>query len=361
MRLIPLQSLSGEDLRAWDRLSQRAAEPNPFFERPFVLAAARAFAATGVFLLVVEGDGAGCWGGCLPVVPRRILRRPLLLSAWQHPYSFLGTPLVDSELTEEFAEALVRGVGAPWPGRLLTLQRCADGPVLAAIEAAAIASPRTRVFAERRSERAALERRPEPTYLDGLSPHHRREYGRLRRRLGEELGAEVTVHDRSDSPAAVGEFLRLEASGWKGREGTAMTASGDAELFRRLCEEFASQGRLQMLSLEAGGRVAAMKCNLKAGDALFGFKIAFDEELRRFSPGIQLEVENVDVFHQRSELLTDSCATPTNEMINRLWPDRRTIVKLILGPGGATGWFGNRLLDTAYAIRTRRTAPSTPS
>lgn len=359
MRLIPLQSLSSQDLRAWDRLARRAIEPNPFFERSFLLAAARFLAPAGVFLLVAEYDGG--WYGCLPVVPKGFRGRPLLLRGWQHPYSFLGTPLVDRDLTREFAEELAREAGGRRPGRLLVLRRCSEGPVLAAIEAAVAASPRARILARRREERAALERRPEPTYLDEVSPHHRRELRRLRRRLGEELGAEVTVRERSDDPTAVDDFLRLEASGWKGSEGTAMSASGDAELFRALCGEFANEGRLQMLSLEAEGRIAAMKCNIKAGDVLFGFKIAFDDALRRFSPGIQLEVENVDVFHRRDEQTMDSCATPTNEMINRLWPDRRAIVKLMLGPGGPIGWIGSRALDAAYAIRTRRTAPSTPS
>ena len=40
-----------------------------------------------------------------------------------------------------------------------------------------------------------------------------------------------------------------------------------------------------------------MKCNVSAGDTLFCFKIAYDEELAHYSPGILLEAENVDVFH----------------------------------------------------------------
>jgi len=360
MRLAPLQSLTVDDLHAWEDLAQRAIEPNPFFEPAFVTAAADALGAGDVHLLVE--DRAGRWLGCMPSRITRLLGRPLAVSSWKHPYSFLGTPLVDRDCVDEFAQALAGDVAARRHGRFAMLRRSSDDLVVKAIRAAAKEVRGVRVVREHGDERALLERRPEPSYLDGLRSHHRREIRRLRRRLGEELGGEPTIRDCTEDPAATEEFLRLEASGWKGREGTAMAQSnGSAELFRSLCAKFAASGRLQLLALEAGGRVAAMKCNLSAGDTLFCFKIAFDDELKRYSPGIQLEIENVDLFHQRDELQMDSCAESTNEMINRLWPDRRAIVTLTLGPTGPSGWIGGRVLDAGHAVRTRRNRGSTHS
>jgi CelD/BcsL family acetyltransferase involved in cellulose biosynthesis len=333
IRVTRLADLSTADIAAWDELAGRAVEPNPFFEPAFALAAARAFPNAPAHLLAVEG-GEG-WIGAMPVQFKPRFGGTLrMLRTWDHPYSFLGTPLVDADGVGEFAAAIVECVAERGYSRFAALEGCGEGIVLHALREQAKADPRTTIVYESPHLRAALERRPTDDYLAGMKPRHRRETNRQRRRLGEELGGELEAVDRSDDPAAVEDFLRLEASGWKGRNGTAMAdREADATLLREICTGFGAHGRLQLLSLGTGERPAAMKVNIGAGDTLFCFKIAYDEELSRFSPGILLELDNVDAFHRhRGERLMDSCAQPHNEMINRLWPDRRSISTLVLGP-----------------------------
>jgi CelD/BcsL family acetyltransferase involved in cellulose biosynthesis len=141
--------------------------------------------------------------------------------------------------------------------------------------------------------------------------------------------------DLAGSEEAVRRFLGLEASSWKGRAGTAMLANPDhARFFEEVCDRFARLGRLQLYELRAGERAVAMKCNLVAGPGIFCFKIGHDGDLARFSPGIQLELVNIERFHAGDADWMDSCAAPDNAMINRLWPDRRRIRTLILGRPG---------------------------
>ena len=45
----------------------------------------------------------------------------------------------------------------------------------------------------------------------------------------------------------------------------------------------------------------AMKCNFLSGAGSFAFKIAFDEAFARFSPGVQLEIDNVQAFHEQGK------------------------------------------------------------
>jgi hypothetical protein len=81
-----------------------------------------------------------------------------------------------------------------------------------------------------------------------------------------------------------------------------------------------------------------MKCNFLSGVGAYAFKIAFDESFARFSPGVQLELDNVVAFHERPQLRwMDSCAVARHFMINRLWTDRRTVRTLLLAPGGLRG------------------------
>jgi CelD/BcsL family acetyltransferase involved in cellulose biosynthesis len=354
MRLVPAQSLEPHEVSSWVELAKRAAEPNPFFEPAFVVPAVKHLDTAPPYLLVHEHDGA--WIGCLPVRVTRLLGCRIALSTWRHPYSYIGTPLVDRRYLTDFADALVQHLGDWRNGRFLMLRRAVDGAVVGAIRSAVEASRTARMVFDHTAGRAAVRRRSDPDeYLGGLKPRRLRQMERRRERLADQFDGVLMVTDRPHSPDAVEEFLRLEASGWKGKEGTAMATSGDAEFFRSICREFAQNGRLQLLSLEAEQRALAMQCNISASDILFNFKIAFDEELRSYAPGIQLEIDAIRAFHEeRHEGVMDSCAEPDNEVLNRLWPDRIPIATLVVGPGGPIGRVASRALASVHARRVRK-------
>lgn len=339
--LRPLDELTERDLSAWRELAPSAVEPNPFFEADFVLAAWRHLGRNGVGLLVAE-DADG-WAACLPVhKPARWRRLPIAaLAVWRHPYCFLGTPLVASGRTEAAVSALLDGGLGERRINVLTFDWLGDGgPVAAALERLLNERGISTVRYER-FERASLRRRPEPTYLDDtLRGHRRRELQRMRRALARDVGDPVTTTDRPEDPDALEDFLRLEASGWKGEQGTALASREDhARFFRAVCASFARDDRLQLLELTAGGRPVALKCNLLAEGTVFCFKIAYDAQYARYSPGVQLERETVDLFHGRTSLNSmDSCATPNNQMINRLWPDRRPITTIVVPDRSPLGW-----------------------
>jgi hypothetical protein len=230
----------------------------------------------------------------------------------------------------------------------------AGGPFGDAL-ARAIPAARGRSVTVDRFERASLERRPTLDYLNRtVSPRHRKELRRARRQLQEEVGP-LHVCERAADRLAPARFLELERAGWKGRAGTAMACdSGHASFFVELCHRWAAAGRLQLLALEGDARTVAMKCNLRAGAGIFCFKIAFDEELARFSPGVQLEVSNIETFQGTPAAWMDSCAAPDNSMINRLWERRRSLQTLIVCPQGARGALGRGLWRGACAGRDIR-------
>jgi CelD/BcsL family acetyltransferase involved in cellulose biosynthesis len=354
MRRVPVQALTDDDLSAWSALAGRAAEPNPFFEPDFVLAAAESPNAEPPELLVEERDGE--WIACAPVRVTRLLGRPLALSTWNHAYAHVGTPLVDDGHLSQFADALAARLTSGHQARFLMLRQAVDVTVVQAIRAAVERSPRLSILFEHSTERAAVHRRADGVDAPvALKPRRRRELEKRRRKLAEKLGAEPVVIDRSDNAAAVEEFLRLEASGWKGVEGTAMQTAGDADVFRTICDRFGEEGRLQILSLEADEIPLAMQCNIRGDDTLFNFKVAFDERFRTYAPGIQLELDTMRIFQaEREEEVLDSCADPDNELLNRLWPDRRPVITLVVGPSGAAGRAVGRALGTAHRVVRKR-------
>jgi len=156
-------------------------------------------------------------------------------------------------------------------------------------------------------------------------------------------------------------FIELEARGWKGRNASALGSSDSGRtFFTRAARAAARQGRLMMLGLRLAGRWIALKCNFLSGEGSFAFKIAYDEEYARFSPGTLLELENIRRFHARPELRwMDSCADPDHFMANRLWLDRRRLADLVTTTGRAAGDLMVSSLPLLHWMsRTLRRAPA---
>jgi len=340
-RLLRPDEIGPREGERWQSLAARAAEPNPFLERE-LLEPAFGRVAISSRLLVVEQDGE--WRACLPVErQRRWGRLPLpCLVGSRHSYAYLGTPLVAAGEIDATVQALLAASLAARCAVLVLPWIDVSGPVYAAF-LRVLGRAGTGVLRADGFERAALQRGVDDDYIDrAKSPKHVRNLTRQRRTLERAAGAPIACVDRSADPTAPAEFLALEATGWKGRNGTAMACDpAHGAWFEQICASMRAAGRLQMLALEANGSTLAMKCNLVADEGAFCFKIAHDEQYARHSPGVLLEVDAVHCFHEQGRLQwMDSCAEPTNAMINGLWPDRRRLATVLLP---THGWLGRAM------------------
>jgi CelD/BcsL family acetyltransferase involved in cellulose biosynthesis len=357
-----LDDLSPQDIERWRELAADADEPNPFFEPEYVLPAAQWIGGRRLALLVVQA--ADEWSACLPIHrPRRWHRVPLAcVASWHHKYCFLGTPLVrpdrEGSAVATMTRELMRQPGAAFVG----LDALADeGPVRDALRTAIEEGGGEEVRVNEH-QRALVRRRGSAHDYLTLKAKSRRELERKHRRLEDELGAPLETVDRADDSEALGEFLELEASGWKGQRGTAVASlKRDAEFFRTICQSFRERGRLHLLSLQANGRPVAMACNVRAGDGVFCLKIAFDERWRRSSPGAQLVLDHVSWFRREvNAAWMDSCVQPGNELVSRLWPDRRRIVTLALPTKSPTGRMARSAIARAMRYRQGRWGSGEP-
>jgi hypothetical protein len=278
-----------------------------------------------------------------------------VLSTWRHNYSFLGTPLVDPDVVDDAISMMVESFSDLAPGLISLDWVGAGGVVLPSLERR-LASAGLPWRPHAAHVRATIER---TSVADGvprqLSASRRKSLRRRRRRLAESAGGELALRV-DDDDASVERFLAMEASGWKGRTGTAMAArAADAEFFRATCREFAARGRLQILTLGTAQTDVAMQCNVTAGDVVFCFKVAYAEAFAADSPGVQLELDAVDHYlRERTDVAwMDSCAEPDNDLINALWPDRRAIETVVIATGGAVDRTLVRSLPALSAARRR--------
>ena len=291
--ILALDDLSPRDIEGWRTLAAQAAEPNPFFEPEYVLPAAELIGGRRVALLVVRASAG--WAACLPIHrPRRWHRVPARgMATWQHRYCFLGTPLVRADGIESAVGEMTRELMRQRTAAFVGFDSLSDeGPVREALRASVEEEGGEELRVDVH-ERAALRRRATSQGYPNLKAKRRHELARKRRRLEEELGGGLETLDRAQECEAVDQFLELEASGWKGRGGTALASVElDAHFFRTVCRSFRGLGRLHLLSLEANGERVAMACNVRAGEGIFCLKIAFDERWRRYSPGAQLMLDH---------------------------------------------------------------------
>ena len=112
-----------------------------------------------------------------------------------------------------------------------------------------------------------------------LSPHHYREFRRLKRRLADQGVLEHTVaRGPEEIRHGIEAFLALEAAGWKGRERTAMAIDRFRAAFaREAIDRLAEQDLCRIHALTLDGKViAALIVFIEAGVA-YTWKTAYDE------------------------------------------------------------------------------------
>jgi len=328
------------DRAGWDALASRAAEPNPFAERWCLEAGLAAFDPGGRIQLATLMSG-GKLVGVLPLVRRwNYERYPLPnLGNWLHANAFCGVPLVAAGHEHTFWRELLGWADTRAQAALfLHLEALpSGGPLYAALRDVCVAEGRPGAVVHR-LDRALLASDLTPqTYFDAsMSGKKRKELRRQFARLSE-LGA-VAVRRSTDGGELgdwIAQFLALERSGWKGAEGSALACDpAKAMFFRQALEGGAARGRLERLTITLDGAPIAMLANFFTPPGVYSFKTAFDERLARYSPGVLLQRENLDLLAREGIAWADSCAAADHPMIERIWREKRTIVRASIAIGG---------------------------
>ena len=77
-----------------------------------------------------------------------------------------------------------------------------------------------------------------------------------------------------------------------------------------------------------------MLTSFRSGRGVFTFKIAFDEDYSRYSPGTLLMLKAIGAFLRDERVdWVDSCAVPGHPMIDHIWAERRTMSSMLVTTG----------------------------
>lgn len=341
-------------------LSRRAIEPNVFFDPQFLAPAMPRLDDRKVRLMVVR-DEKGSRSRLRLLMPFSVERSAFIggvptIRAWTHPFGPLGTLPVDGDDPAETLTSFLSTLTRPelgLPDVLVVPDVRLEGPMATALLAVAKEARLPTAIANTNS-RAALIKRKDASLPSTLSGRRRREVARQARRLAETGRVSVDTARRPDEVRlALEDFFTLEASGWKGRQRTALIIDRYRSAFaREAINALAQDGRVRIYTLKAGDRpVASLVVLVDRGEA-YTWKTAYDEAFAATSPGQQVVAAATrEMLVDPAITRADSCTVPDHFVMNRFWPDRIAVGTLIVGLTAETG---GRVQKVARGLETMR-------
>lgn len=254
-------------------------------------------------------------------VRRSVGRVPLWL--WEHPthpHLVLGEPLIDKkwanpDLFLRLIRILNQHSRLPWDA--LHFPNLLDDSVAMRTLRA---HPLPLMHQEQIDENMFFPCSDMPAALAHCSGQFKRNLGRQGRKLAQRGSVTLTLARQGpELEAAFADFLRLEASGWKGGEGKASAINLHPHLlgfYRALKDRFSPTRNCLISLLQLNGVTIAAQFCLQSAGTLYILKMAYDEAWHAEAPGGQLLYK----------LLEYCCSEPEIHQLN-----------LVTGPAWARG------------------------
>ena len=332
-------------------LAERSLEANPFFLPEFLGPAIEALGVKGLKLATFSDRDDLRFFAPVVASPGGLIAGAKL-RVWTHSYAPLGSPLMEREVAPQVADSLIKYLRTSERTLFSIPDLPLRGPAAKALRGAA---ERRGFWTEAgRNQRPILDAEGEDgsdAFDRMVSQRRRRELWRQLRRLCEAGAVSImTARTASEIDAAFNMFVALEASGWKGRRGTAMRRSRAIHQFGHLAvTQMAQSGQAAIDVMRVGERAVAALIRLESVGLSVPWKIAYDESFAAYSPGKQLMCDATrrwleDPWVKR----VDPVCEEGNRLVTSLWTGREPYGTLLLSPNRWT--IGARLRAAAMNI-----------
>jgi CelD/BcsL family acetyltransferase involved in cellulose biosynthesis len=191
------------------------------------------------------------------------------------------------------------------------------------------------------------EKAAQPPWLAGTRPKFRSHLRRAKRQL-EEQGTLALKHYGTADPVALEKFYALEASGWKGEEGTAIKCDPRTrQFYDAIAQAAAHDGYLSLDFLELNGKPIAGHFGFNLRGRYFLAKAGYDEAFRRHGPGQLLVNEILNQTPERGLREFDFVGPATWDE-SRWASSRRTNYRVFIF---RKNWYGELLYELRISVR----------
>jgi CelD/BcsL family acetyltransferase involved in cellulose biosynthesis len=282
-------------IEQWRTLASEGSYGEPFFQPEWFDAYTRAFADRERSQLITAHAGDRIVG-VLPVVHKKhffgkIPARTLSGLSGIHSSRFdvIHDTLLSNVITSSMWESLKRE--REWTV-LELLDVPEDGASHQILKEALLDGFLGCTWSTRRMPLMQLNSRDPFAHCPATSRTFRHRLASKNRKLAERHP--LTLHSHSDlNHSALDDFFSLESKGWKGTNKSAIMCSPQTlQFYRSVAQEAANRGYLKIYSLERNGTPISMHLGFQMRNRYYAPKVAYDEELSRYSPG-QILVERV--------------------------------------------------------------------
>lgn len=124
-------------------------------------------------------------------------------------------------------------------------------------------------------------------YYSALSKNMRGNLRRAENKLRQMVELEMDVLEGVEATAGfLNDFMPVEASGWKGRSGSAIGKSTElTDFYTTLTERLSRSGMLRWECLYGDRKLIAANLCVRFGGTIVIWKLGYDEDFRKYSPG----------------------------------------------------------------------------
>lgn len=330
----------------WLQLAERAVEPNPYYGPAYLLASARYLAAENECRIVLVWDLriSRELVGFFPLAVKGLRQgfaHPVC-DLWRDCVTGVNVPLISGDAVETIWTCFLKFVARhpKLPDIVHGREICPDGPCGLALRNVMNANEAVGI-AESRHERSIAK--PVSRYDDYTKRWSKKRLRNVKaglrklRKVGD-ITFEAVTPDDPDYRQALDDLLELEAAGWKGRQGTALSSKPNSRKFAHNALNSTGVPSASLLTLmRLDGRVVAGMFNLVSHGRIHGLRSGYDESLSSYSLGIIMYawlLERMLDFGDYHEL--DSCSD-ANHLLEKYWLERKTIEAVFITAEMGTG------------------------
>ncbi len=327
-----------EYIPAWEKLVKNATDENIFFEPSILIPALRFLNNEQAFILLIFADDISKEQGLIGLFPlvyrKKYKGLPILhLSIWQTQQCFLGNPLVHKDYIQSCLDFLFKWLEHNSKS-FLSFREFIDDSIFSQELEKYLKTKKYSIDEVEKYKRAFLhsDLTTDEYLKQGISNKWRKNWRNRTNALNRLGKVNFSILDKNNITEEnieqwIQDFLLIEQSGWKGKDGTALACDkNETKYFIDITKHAVQKSKLLMFKLTLDDKPIAMQCNFVSHDGTFIFKPAYNENYYKYSPGMLLELKIIYYILNHKEIKwMDSCSLPNSSIFDLLLQERRTI------------------------------------